>query len=466
MTKLKQITKIELIAFNTFVVLALLISSGQAISEHYSIDDHVYFSNFWLSLFFSHMVISVCYILLCLHIQPQMEQENHKPSNAVVLLCVFIHFLFLAEIINVYFSVLLAIKMIAIYFGSAKEGTENRIYKDVIILFAALILAHAGIVFLNASPETKAYFTAVLPTAILHYLLLLYFAIPSSAQKRRSVFRFTGQIIISTAITFAVVSIILALFYPGHDAQRENLRESALLLNLPTQLLAVPLLAWYIFKLRNKKDNEEIKTLKTELGKSDASLTFLKSQINPHFLFNALNTIYGTALQENAERTSEGIQKLGDMMRFMLHENLENKIPLSRDIEYLKNYITIQKLRTGDTQNINIDIQIEEDTRGLYITPMLLIPFIENAFKHGISLQHPSHIRLTLSYIGDKLYLDVINSIHKKSQLDPERTNNGVGLQNVRRRLELIYPARHELIIRENATEFFVHLTVELKDNI
>ncbi|WP_285009357.1 LytTR family transcriptional regulator DNA-binding domain-containing protein [Pedobacter faecalis] len=85
MTRLKEITKIELIAFNACVVLALLFSSAQAISDHYSIRDHVYFNNFWLTLFFSHMVTSVCYLLLCLHVQPQMEQEEQKPSNAVIL---------------------------------------------------------------------------------------------------------------------------------------------------------------------------------------------------------------------------------------------------------------------------------------------------------------------------------------------------------------------------------------------
>ncbi len=455
----------ELIAFNACVVLALLFSSAQAISDHYSIRDHVYFNNFWLTLFFSHMVTSVCYLLLCLHVQPQMEQEEQKPSNAVILLCILIHLLFLTEIISVYFSVLLAIKMMAIYFGSAKQNPGNRLYKDAIILFATLIFAHASIVFVNGNADTKAYFSSSLPIAILHFLFLLYYIIPITAHKRRPALRFTGQIIITAALTFAAVATILELFFPGNNYVQESVRQTALLLNLPTQLLAVPLFAWYIFKTRNRKDAEEIRSLKTELGRSDASLTFLKSQINPHFLFNALNTIYGTALQENAERTSEGIQILGDMMRFMLHENLENKIPLSRDIEYLKNYVTIQKLRTGASANINIDIQIEDDTKGHYITPMLLIPFIENAFKHGISLQRPSHIRVTLNYIDNKLYLDVINSIHKKTDNDPEHANSGIGLQNVSRRLELIYPKRHELIIRENASEFFVHLTVDLHDN-
>ncbi|MGY0040200.1 histidine kinase [Pedobacter sp. NJ-S-72] len=129
--------------------------------------------------------------------------------------------------------------------------------------------------------------------------------------------------------------------------------------HISAQILISTPLAWYIYKTRNATD-QQIFTLKKELGKSDANLGFLKSQINPHFLFNALNTLYGTALQEKADRTGEGIQKLGDMMRFMLHENMQDKISLTRDIDYLNNYIELQKLRTSTTVDILIKTEIEE----------------------------------------------------------------------------------------------------------
>lgn len=232
--------------------------------------------------------------------------------------------------------------------------------------------------------------------------------------------------------------------------------------NFFTQLLITLPVSWRIYKDRNNKKVEEIITLKTELGKSDANLNFLKSQINPHFLFNALNTLFGTALQENAERTGEGIQKLGDMMRFMLQENMEDKIALTRDIDYLKNYIVLQKLRTSTSDDIRIETQIDDQTQDLEIAPMLLIPFVENAFKHGISLKYPSHIKITLQISDKKLYFDVHNSIHLKVDNDPEKLQSGIGLQNVQQRLALQYANRHELIIRENAKEFFIHLTIEL----
>ncbi len=229
-----------------------------------------------------------------------------------------------------------------------------------------------------------------------------------------------------------------------------------ILILLWTALILTPW-SWHVY------NNLEEKTeLETALGKSTANLSFLKAQINPHFLFNALNTLYGTALQENADRTSEGIQKLGDMMRFMLQENVQDKISLARDIDYINNYIDLQKLRISKTANINIETHIEEQHNSLMITPMILIPFIENAFKHGVSLNYPSHIKITLQTANTTLYLDVQNSVHEIKLNDPELHKSGIGLMNVKQRLALLYPNKHEFSIRENAKEFFIHLTLDL----
>jgi two-component system LytT family sensor kinase len=220
---------------------------------------------------------------------------------------------------------------------------------------------------------------------------------------------------------------------------------------------------WYIYNYRLSRSTE-LTGLKTALGQSSASLDFLRSQINPHFLFNALNTLYATALQENADRTSEGIQKLGDMMRFMLRENMQALIPLSREVDYLNNYIALQKLRTQTSAEIVIQTEIEEQYNDLQIAPMLLIPFVENAFKHGISLKEPSHIKITLYTKGAELFFDVHNSIHPKKDSDPEKDKSGIGLENVSDRLRLLYPNDHDLIIRESAKEFFIHLTLNLNE--
>jgi len=205
-----------------------------------------------------------------------------------------------------------------------------------------------------------------------------------------------------------------------------------------------------------------INTLSVRVNQGVANMDFLRSQINPHFLFNALNTLYGTALQETAERTGEGIQKLGDMMRFMLHENNQETIPVEREKEYLVNYVDLQMLRIKDHENIDISFNRSESTCGGMIAPMLLVPFVENAFKHGISFQKKSWIKISLRCLDGSVHLDVNNSIHRKDQDDPEYKASGIGLENVRQRLKLLYPKEHELIIRENDLEFFVHLSIKL----
>jgi two-component system LytT family sensor kinase len=160
---------------------------------------------------------------------------------------------------------------------------------------------------------------------------------------------------------------------------------------------------------------------------------FLKSQINPHFIFNSLNTIYGFAIREEARHTAGGIQKLGDMMRFMLEENTKDRIPLDQEVEYLKNYISLQKMRIDTASDITVEACLDPACQQQQIAPMLLIPFVENAFKHGVSLDHP------------------------------EKGKKGIGNQNVIDRLDLIYPSKHSLRFSPSETEYQVSLTVHLK---
>ncbi len=217
--------------------------------------------------------------------------------------------------------------------------------------------------------------------------------------------------------------------------------------------------AWWIFKARNERVST-LQGLRQALTHTEAGLDFLRWQINPHFLFNALNTLYGTALQENASATGHGIQQLGDMMRFMLHDNTLESIPLEKEIAYLQNYIALQRLRTQGTPDIIIDVNIDEALCEHNIAPMLLIPFVENAFKYGISQRNKSRINLSLSCTNDKIYFDVYNSIHANKSIEIENESMGIGINNVRQRLNLLYPGRHDLNIRETGTEFFVHLTL------
>jgi LytS/YehU family sensor histidine kinase len=211
---------------------------------------------------------------------------------------------------------------------------------------------------------------------------------------------------------------------------------------------------------RRKKIREKVE-LTTQVSTKSAELAGLRAQINPHFLFNALNSLYATALVENSEKTADGIQKLGDMMRFMLHENNHDRIPLSSEVAYLRNYIGIQRMRLDESQKIDIRVNIQELENEAYIAPMLLNPFIENAFKHGISFQKPSWIFITLTMDPTTIFFKVHNSLHQHTSQDPEEGNSGIGLANVQKRLELIYPAKHTIEIQKSETDFFIGLTLK-----
>lgn len=339
---------------------------------------------------------------------------------------------------------------------SENKNSQNQIKIDIGFGLAFWFVGLLLWVSANAQFEIILMWTLVILAGIGIIVYAIYLYLPQHYLKGKKFSHYFWQIVFASILSAIPICLIMLIMAP-----REEWAAIVLFFHFPTQLIITLPLAWYIYKSRLANSNQ-IFNLKRDLGKSDASLSFLQSQINPHFLFNALNTLYGTALQEKAERTGEGIQKLGDMMRFMLHENVQDKISLTRDVDYLENYIALQKLRTSRSADIVIDTQIDEQLNNLQITPMLLIPFVENAFKHGISLQQPSHIKITLQTKENTLYFDVHNSIYIKPDNDPEKLKSGIGLQNVKQRLALLYPNKHELIIRESAKEFFIHLTIQL----
>jgi len=294
------------------------------------------------------------------------------------------------------------------------------------------------------------------PSGILIYLFSFDNFIPKALAKKRPFLFYLGKVLMWLAIFYFPVALFVMLFTRDEEAGF-----ALTSFNSAFQLLITAPLSWVLFKY-HLKGNEQLFVLKKELGRSNANFDFLRSQINPHFLFNALNTIYGTAIQEKADRTSEGIEKLGNMMRFMLQENLQENISVAREIEYLNNYISLQRLRTDPNPDVKIETRIEEEVHTIRIAPMLLIPFIENAFKHGISFREPCYIKIMLEIKDTTLYFDVYNSKHPKTETDPEKDKSGIGLNNVKQRLQMLYPGKHELIIRETTKDFFVHLTLEL----
>jgi two-component system LytT family sensor kinase len=227
------------------------------------------------------------------------------------------------------------------------------------------------------------------------------------------------------------------------------------------QLLIIIPLSWLLY--RQQKDHIlAFRSLEKDLSKSKADLQFLRSQINPHFLFNTLNTIYATAIDEEAGRTAVCLQMLGDMMRFMLDENHADHISLDKEISYLRNYVALQQLRLPLSDKMVIEQAIEVDQEQYQIVPMLLISLIENAFKHGISLKQPSFIHIHLAVSKGTLSLEVNNSVHDREAVDAESSQSGIGLNNVRDRLELLYHGRYSFTAAQLGDQYNAQLTLKL----
>ncbi|MES2455739.1 MAG: histidine kinase [Bacteroidota bacterium] len=218
-------------------------------------------------------------------------------------------------------------------------------------------------------------------------------------------------------------------------------------------------LATIVYTILQTRRMRQLRRTEKALTRSKADLQFLRSQINPHFLFNVLNTLYGTALLDGSKRTAEGIQKLGDMMRFMLRENHLDFIPLSREIAYLHNYISLQQLRLQE-ETTAVELSIDENAGGQLIVPMLLIPFVENAFKHGVQPPAKSWVKITLTCKEQEIRFEVRNSLFSATANDPEAEYSGVGLPNVRERLNLFYPGKHVLNCGIQDQEFVAELII------
>lgn len=193
--------------------------------------------------------------------------------------------------------------------------------------------------------------------------------------------------------------------------------------------------------------------------KTEAELTALKAQLNPHFLFNALNTIYNEAQRAGNEPVADLIGQLAGLMRFTLQESKQPLTSVENELAFLEKYLTLQRARLPQSDALRLSTRLDWDGQPAQIAPLLLIPFIENAFQYGLSFVQPSYIDLTVTVENGRLTMQVANSV---SPTAGERRGMGTGLANVRQRLALTYPTRHDLRIRQTADSYLVCLTLDL----
>ncbi len=208
-------------------------------------------------------------------------------------------------------------------------------------------------------------------------------------------------------------------------------------------------------KLYFKTRDDQKKLVELEKENLHQQLEYLKYQINPHFFMNTLNNIHAL-IDIDAEKAKSTILELSKMMRFILYEGDKSGVPLSREFEFIRNYITLMKLRFTDKVSISIDLPTE--TPDYTIPPLMLISFIENAFKHGISYQHNSFVNIKVTLQNDKLHFTCHNSKADR----PNQEKGGVGLANVKQRLKLLYDNNYTLNIEDNPDTFHVKLIIPL----
>jgi two-component sensor histidine kinase len=197
-----------------------------------------------------------------------------------------------------------------------------------------------------------------------------------------------------------------------------------------------------------------------EKEKLNSELALLKNQISPHFFFNTLNNIY-SLISINTEDSQNAVLKLSKLMRYLLYESEQRLTNLSNEIDFMNNYIDLMRLRTSN--KVSLNVSFPEKTENINLPPLLFIPFIENAFKHGISYREKSFINISMKIDDENLTFNCDNSIGN-SKVEKEDNHNGIGLENVRKRLKLLFPGKHTLKIERAEKTFVVNLAINIKE--
>lgn len=299
----------------------------------------------------------------------------------------------------------------------------------------------------------------------------LYFLIPRFLEKGRYV-SYVGLLLLT--IVFTAAFIVTGYYFGDFISEKTflelygvdpgnyfSLFESGA---LPSTVAAMTLAmsikltkSWIHAKRREK-------LLETE--KLETELKFLRAQFNPHFLFNTINSIF-VLIHKNPTMASEALAKFSDLLRYQLYECNENEIPLRQELTYLENFIELERLR-HDNDNLELTLQLEQQhAPDLTIAPFVLIPFIENAFKHvSRRKDRQNWIKMNVRFDHHQLHVTITNSISVQGGISREFMQyRGIGLKNVQRRLDLIYPREHELTIEQDDDQFRVALYLNLHEH-
>ena len=327
------------------------------------------------------------------------------------------------------------------------------IFWGLVLVYYTFFFGHQGGYYLL----TFKFVILLLPISISTTYFFNYFLIPKYLLNNKF-FKFSLFSIYTLITSFWIISLIslpfLALIGPGMDMFDNSLIDLYFVIvgmySVSILAILIKLLKyWYL------KQNEHIQLLKE---KSEAELEMLKGQINPHFLFNTLNNIYSLSLKKS-DLTPEAVLKLSEMLDYLLYECKSDRVSLKNEVKLIQNYIYLQKIRFGDRLDIQFDNLANDD---LNIAPMILLPFIENSFKHGVGNQSKEvwiviHLSQTEKYLSFK----VSNSKIHQDQKRQSSESGGIGLENVKKRLQLLYPEGYSLEIEPLPDRYSVILKIK-----
>lgn len=291
------------------------------------------------------------------------------------------------------------------------------------------------------------------------YILVVYINLGYLIPKFLNQKNFMTYILLLLAMVAVITPIKVLLLYVTYD---EVDPREFLVMNQHTLFLLLFMIAGgsTVIKIisdwqRHQRDRKDLETQRMQ-----SEIKFLKSQINPHFLFNTLNSLYALTLKKS-DKAPEIVIKLSEMMRYMLYESNERRVPLQKEVNYIENYLAMEGLRqSGHT---DIRFVVEGDITDQTIAPLIFIPFLENSFKHGLNHQiTDGYVHVTMKVLGHKLLLRITNSKPATPPQPAEKNSGGIGLANVQRRLNLLYPNQFKLDIEDSEKEHIVELSLAL----
>ncbi|MDA9018064.1 histidine kinase [Saprospiraceae bacterium] len=332
-----------------------------------------------------------------------------------------------------------------------KESATHIIFWSILFLLFTVVEGSKGNMLLTIKKEiiNIGFF------ALIVYLNIVYI-FPKYVENKNLFGHLLNLFVIALLIT--PIKTLIIFFLHNNDPQAQaTLLKNQIYIFFSTFLVGLSSSIYSIFRewLRSQREKQELQkqTLTSELR-------FLKSQINPHFLFNTLNNLYALTLKKS-DLAPEIVLKLSEMMRYMLYECNERRVPLSKEVNYLKNYLELEKLRQG--KNIKTNLIVQGEIGSQMIAPLMFIPFVENSFKHGISDSiSEGYVNIEILISDQDLQINIVNS--KITRLSPPNKikSGGIGLVNIRRRLNLIYPEEYILDIQDSPNEYRVELGLTL----